>query len=89
MYLNDRLRTRVEHPVTAAVVDMLTPNTIYSTRIEAIDARGNRAVSALSTTFTTPDEVAPTWVSGAQLSLVSADDDSVTLAWEPAVDGRC
>ena len=86
VYLNDRLRARVEHPVTAAVVDMLTPTKIYATRIEAIDARGNRAVSALSTTFTTPDEVVPTWVSGAQLSLVSADDDSVTLAWEPAVD---
>ena len=86
IYLNDRLRARVEHPTLSAAIDLLTPNTTYVTRIEAIDGHGNRAVSTLNVTFTTLDESPPEWVENARLSLVSAGDHSIELAWEPAID---
>ena len=86
IYLNGRLRARVEHPTLSAAIDLLTPNTTYVTRIEAIDGHGNRAVSTLNVTFTTLDESPPEWVENARLSLVSAGDHSIELAWEPAID---
>ena len=86
VYVDDRRRADVDADSLTTVIDRLRPATEYHLRIEARDAVGNRTIDGPSTRVTTPDQTAPSWIDGAQLSVASMSDTSIDFAWEPAID---
>ena len=76
----------IRPPQRWVVLEGLRPFTAYDFEVVAEDTVGNRSVSPLSTTITTPDQTAPTWNANAALIIRSTNGTSVTLGWTGAED---
>jgi chitodextrinase len=75
----------VGNSTNSLTVSGLTPATTYAFEVRAADSSGNQG-PALAASAATPDTIAPTWGSSAELKVTSYGETYLTLEWKGAVD---
>lgn len=89
--LDGTTTTKIVANTTTVRISGLTANKAYSFTVEAKDAAGNWSDNGPSVTATTlavvvVDTTAPTWASGAALTVSTSESGIVTLVWPDAED---
>ncbi len=64
----------------------LNPGQSYTVTIQSIDGEGLQSSDGPSTTFTLPDQQAPTWPEEGSISVVEQTDTTLSLLWDEAID---
>lgn len=91
IYVNDIEHETVSGSVYAVTIDRLTQNTMYTFKVVAFDAEGNEseALTASSRTLPQPpepDNEAPQWLDGSELTVSDITQSNVKLSWPSATD---